>query len=374
MPISKIQANSVADNSLTTDQFASTAVHGQRNLIINSGMQVAQRGTSATAAGASGVYLIDRFQGFAGGGGAYTMEQSTTVPNATFKNSAKLVVTTADSSIASGDYYAFNYNLEGNDIIRTGYGTSDAKSLSLSFQVRSSVTGTYSVTCYNHDGTRGYLNTFTISSADTWTEVNLTWAGDTGGTWNKDNTKGMVIRFDLGGGSSGHGTANQWTTSGTFAANRTSGSVDWIANNGATFYITGIQLEVGEQATPFEHRSFGDELARCQRYFARIDGSVSTVMGIGIAHGLDNDTSIIDIYAPVRPMRASMTVTKSANADINVNTAQIAAAATSVSFSNQSDQSVRLTIDHTAASGSSGGSRLIRFNKAAAYIHFDAEL
>ena len=171
-----------------------------RNLIINGAMQVAQRGTSATAAGASGVYLIDRFEGFASGGGAYTMEQSTTVPNNTFKNSAKLVVTTADSSIASSDYYAFNYNIEGQDIVPTGYGTSDAKSLSLSFQVRSSVTGTYSVTCYNHDGTRGYLNTFTISSADTWTEVNLTWEGDTGGTWNKDNTKGMVIRFDLGGG------------------------------------------------------------------------------------------------------------------------------------------------------------------------------
>jgi len=240
-----------------------------RNLIINGATQVAQRGTSATAAGASGVYRIDRFEGFAGGGGAYTMEQSTTVPNSTFKNSAKLVVTTADSSIAASDYYAFNYNIEGQDIVPTAYGTSNAKSLSLSFHVRSSVTGTYSVTCYNHDGTRGYINTFSISSADTWTEVNLTWPGDTGGTWNKDNTKGMVIRFDLGGGSSGHGTANQWTTSGTFAANRTSGSVDWIANNGATFYITGVQLELGEQATPFEHRSFGDEMRRCQRYYER---------------------------------------------------------------------------------------------------------
>ena len=249
-----------------------------RNLVINGAMQVAQRGTSATAAGSSGVYLIDRFKGFASGGGAYTMEQSTTVPNNTFKNSAKLVVTTADSSIASSDYYSFNYNIEGQDIVPTGYGTSDAKSLSLSFQVRSSVTGTYSVTCYNDNGTRGYINTFSISSADTWTEVNLTWPGDTGGTWNKDNTRGMTIRFDLGGGSSGHGTANQWTTSGTFAANRTSGSVDWIANNGATFYITGVQLEVGEQATPFEHRTFGDELLRCQRYFySHVSGNEETI-------------------------------------------------------------------------------------------------
>jgi len=240
-----------------------------RNILINGAMQVAQRGTSATAADNGGVYLIDRFEGFANGGGAFTMEQSTTVPNNTFLNSAKLVVTTADSSIASADYYSFQQNIEGLNIVQTGYGTSDAKFLSLSFHVRSSITGTYSVACYNGDGSRGYLNTFTISSADTWTEVNLTWEGDTGGTWNKDNTREMIIRFDLGGGSSGHGTANQWTTSGSFAANRTSGSVDWIANNGATFYITGIQLEIGQKATPFEHRSFGDELARCQRYFEK---------------------------------------------------------------------------------------------------------
>ena len=241
-----------------------------KNILINGAMQVAQRGTSATAADNGGVYLIDRFEGFASGGGAFTMEQSTTVPNNTFLNSAKLVVTTADSSIASADYYSFQQNIEGLNIIPTAYGTSDAKFLSLSFHVRSSVTGTYSVACYNGDGSRGYLNTFTISSADTWTEVNLTWEGDTGGTWNKDNTREMIIRFDLGGGSSGHGTANQWTTSGSFAANRTSGSVDWIANNGATFYITGIQLEIGKKATPFEHRSYGDELARCQRYYQHL--------------------------------------------------------------------------------------------------------
>jgi len=227
------------------------------------------------------------------------MEQSTTVPNNTFLNSAKLVVTTADSSIASADYYSFQQNIEGLNIVQTGYGTSDAKFLSLSFHVRSSITGTYSVACYNGDGSRGYLNTFTISSADTWTEVNLTWEGDTGGTWNKDNTREMIIRFDLGGGSSGHGTANQWTTSGSFAANRTSGSVDWIANNGATFYITGIQLEIGQKATPFEHRSFGDELARCQRYFE--------LFGHGVGRAVS--TSDAEILSPFKvDKRAAPTI------------------------------------------------------------------
>jgi hypothetical protein len=243
-----------------------------RNLIINGAMTVSQRGTSAVNSSSSGTYRVDRFKAFSSGGGVFTTEQSSTVPNNEFAYSNKLTVTTADSSIASADFYAFNHDIEGYNIIQTGYGTSDAKTLTLSFWVRSSVTGTYSVTAYNSDGSRGYLNTFSISSVDTWTKISLSWAGDTGGTWNKTNGTGITIRFDLGGGSAGHGTADQWTTSGTFAANRTSGSVDWIATSGATFYITGIQLEVGETATPFEHEDYGTTLAKCQRYYQIIQG------------------------------------------------------------------------------------------------------
>jgi len=260
----------MTSNARELAQIPSTP-SGRKNLVTNGAMNVAQRGTSAVNASSSGTYRIDRFKGFASGGGVFTMEQSSTVPNNTFSNSTKLTVTTADSSIASGDYYAFNTDIEGYDIIRTAYGTSDAQTLTLSFWVRSSVTGTYSVTAYNSDGSRGYLNTFSIGSADTWTKVSLSWAGDTGGTWNKTNGKGIILRWDMGGGSSGHGTANQWTTSGAFAANSTSGSVQWIATNSATFYLTGVQLEVGSVVTEFEHRSFGEELALCQRYYEEYD-------------------------------------------------------------------------------------------------------
>lgn len=257
---------------------------GIRNLIINGAMEVSQRTTSTTAATSGGAYGVDRWEAFASGGGAFTQEQSTTVPDNNFKNSVKLTVTTADSSIAAADYYAFNYNIEGNDIIRTGYGTSDAVSMTLSFRARSSVGGKYSVTVYNHNGSRGYLNTFDLV-ADTWKYVTLSFAGDTGGTWNKDNSKGLVIRFDLGGGSNGNGTANQWTTSGSFAANHTSDSVKWISTNAATFNLTGVQLEVGNTATPFEHRSFGDELARCQRYLEVLEkASGESVIGTGLAY------------------------------------------------------------------------------------------
>ena len=133
-----------------------------RNLIINGSMRVSQRTSSTTAATSGGAYGVDRWEAFASGGGAYTQEQSTTVPNSTFENSAKLTVTTADSSIAAADYYAFNYNIEGNDIISTGMGTSDAVTMTLSFWARSSVGGKYSVTVYNHNGSRGYLNTFDL--------------------------------------------------------------------------------------------------------------------------------------------------------------------------------------------------------------------
>ena len=282
-----------------------------RNLIINGSMQVSQRTTSTTAATSGGAYGLDRWEAFASGGGAYTQEQSTTVPDNTFKNSAKLTVTTADSSIAAADYYAFNYNIEGNDIIRTGYGTSDAVSMTLSFWARSSVGGKYSVTVYNHNGSRGYLNTFDLV-ADTWKHVTISFAGDTGGTWNKDNSKGLVIRFDLGGGSNGNGTANQWTTSGSFAANHTSDSVKWISTNAATFYLTGVQFEVGSVATAFEHRSFGDELARCQRYYYMIaDGNSKSIVS-GAIYATNNFYSVFTF--PV-VMRAAPTLDSSSGSN-----------------------------------------------------------
>jgi len=249
--------------------IGSQSALSNRNLIINGAMQVAQRGTSGINSAAGGGICADRHKGFSNGGGVFSMEQSSTVPNNEFAYSSKLTVTTADSSIASADYYSFQQTIEGYNIIQTGYGTSDAKRLTLSFWVRSSVTGKYSVTCFNNGGTEGYLNTFNISSADTWQKVELSWVGRTSGTWLKTNGAGMIIRFDLGGGSSGHGTADQWTTTSGYGNTRTADSVDWIATNGATFYMTGVQLEVGEQATPFEHRSFGDELKQCERYYEK---------------------------------------------------------------------------------------------------------
>jgi len=278
-----------------------------RNLIINGAMQVAQRGTSGINSAAGGGICTDRHKGFSNGGGVFSMEQSSTVPNNEFAYSSKLTVTTADSSIASADYYSFQQTIEGYNIIQTGYGTSDAKRLTLSFWVRSSVTGKYSVTCFNNGGTEGYLNTFNISSADTWQKVELSWVGRTSGTWLKTNGAGMIIRFDLGGGSSGHGTADQWTTTSGYGNTRTADSVDWIATNGATFYMTGVQLEIGEQATPFEHSSYGDELARCQRYYQIIPSAGSYAFPL-VRHQSGTNLNSGSVYYPVT-MRANATLT-----------------------------------------------------------------
>ena len=363
MPISKIQTNSV-----TTDVLGPG-----KNLIINGAMQVAQRGTS-TSSVTSAAYHLDRFETVLSGLGTWTVSQSTTAPTG-FSNSLKYECTTADASPAGGDYLVVYHKLEGQNLQHLKKGTSSAESVTLSFWVRSNKTGTYQVNLYDLDNTREIGSTYSISTADTWEHKTITYSGDTTGALDNDNAVSLFVEWWLGGGTDySSGTVpNSWGTAVNNERNA-GGTVNLADSTSNNWHITGVQLELGSQATPFEHRSYGDELARCQRYFARIDGSVSTVMGLGTAHGLDNDTSTIDLYAPVRPMRASMTVTKSANADITVNTAQIASAATNVSFSNQSNHSVRLTIDHAAASGSTGGSRLIRFNKAAAYIHFDAEL
>ena len=281
--------------------IGSQSALSNRNLVINGAMQVAQRGTSGINSAAGGGICADRHKGFSNGGGVFSMEQSSTVPNNEFAYSSKLTVTTADSSIASADYYSFQQTIEGYNIIQTGYGTSDAKRLVLSFWVRSSVTGKYSVTCFNNGGTEGYLNTFNISSADTWQKVELSWIGRTSGTWLKTNGAGMIIRFDLGGGSSGHGTADQWTTTSGYGNTRTADSVDWISTNGATFYMTGLQLEIGEQATPFEHRSYGEELAACQRYYQQIGGQTpANVLCVGQCTSSTLAQFFIPFIVPVR--------------------------------------------------------------------------
>jgi hypothetical protein len=246
-----------------------------RNLIINGAMQVAQRSTSAVAANGN-FNTLDRWIAYDGTDGAYTTEQSTTAP-AGFSNSLKAVVTTADTSLGAAQYAYFLQGIERQNLQNLEYGLSTAKNITLSFWVRSSKTGTYCIAMEKHDNTRyHFVKEYTINSADTWEKKEITispTAGSTSfitssaGAMVSDNSLGARIDFWLAAGSdfTTGVTDNSWSSDTNDYA--TSNQVNWMDTIGNDFYLTGVQLEVGEQATPFEHRSYADELVRCQRYY-----------------------------------------------------------------------------------------------------------
>lgn len=228
-----------------------------RSLIINGAMQVAQRGTSLATGNAIN-YLVDRYYGIAQNANVTQSHESSVVPT-NFKNSLKFEVT------ASGNtgYCQCVQRIEGQNMDHLNFGTADAVQFTLSFYVRASITGDYSIAFRNGTDNRSYVTTYNIATANTWERKTVTLTGDTAGTWATDNTHGMSIIWTLGYSSS-TSAVDQWTSTGNFAADS---SVDWYETNGATWYMTGAQLELGSVATPFEHRSFEYELNLCRRYY-----------------------------------------------------------------------------------------------------------
>ena len=270
-----------------------------RNLIINGAMEVAQRGGTTTINASQSYSAVDRFQGIGSSGGVFDITQSTTTPDG-FKNSLKVEVTTADSSIAASEYYVIDQRIEGSNISRLAWGTSAAKDVTLSFWVRSSVTGTHGGAVSNSAANRSYPYTYTINAANTWEHKTITIDGDTSGTWLTSTGVGIRLYWGLGAGATPSGTADAW---GAAEYRTATGAVQLIGTANATWYITGVQLEVGEQATPFEHRSYADELARCQRYFTTWEGGWS-----GVSEGSSyHQTSLVSFPAH---MRSTPTVTR----------------------------------------------------------------
>ena len=259
MPLSKIQdiGNQVIPN-----------LGPNRNVIINGAMNVAQRGTSfASALG----YTLDRYAYYRSGTGVVTVSQDTDTPT-NFKNSLKVAVTTNDSSMASGDYYVLQQKIEGQNIAHFNYGSSDAKTTTLSFFVKSSVTGTYSGSLRNNATDRSFVFQYTVSSANTWEEKSITIVGDTSGTWLTNNSTGIVLAFSLG-----QGTTYASSTVGSWHSGNYHGSTseqDFITNASATFFITGLSLEIGQKATEFEHEPFERTLAKCHRYYYALLGTI----------------------------------------------------------------------------------------------------
>ena len=240
---------------------------GARNLIINGACTISQRGTSSTS---SGYQTVDRFTSTQNNTDelSITYSQSSTAPDG-FTSSLKVNVGTAETALAADEFVRIKQAIEAQNLQHLQYGSSGAKSLTLSFWVRSNVTGKYSVLFYAADGTRSNTQSYTINSADTWEYKTITIDGDTSGTINNDNGDGLSVNWILAAGSDYAGTPHSdwgaYTSTDDFAHSDMVQTFVTTANN--NWHITGVQLEVGETATPFEHRSYGDELARCQRYY-----------------------------------------------------------------------------------------------------------
>jgi|13_taG_2_1085334.scaffolds.fasta_scaffold50379_1 hypothetical protein len=240
-----------------------------RNMIINGAMQVAQRGTSFTGVTSTNAYHIDRFETGSGDSSSqFTVSQATAGLNG-FANSLKFDCTTAQSSLGADSRVFLQQKFEGQNLQRLKKGTSDAEKITVSFYVKSTKTGTYIVELYDNDNNRQISQAYTISSSDTWEQKILTFDGDTTGSFNNDNALSLSLYWHLVAGSrySSGTLSTSWTS--TTDANRAVGQVNLADSTSNNWEITGVQLEVGDTATPFEHRSYGDELARCQRYFYR---------------------------------------------------------------------------------------------------------
>lgn len=264
---------------------------GRKNLIINGDMQIDQRnaGSSVTVPNGTPTFGVDRFR-FAEGTSASscTLQQVTDAPLG-FTNSLKITVGTGGSATAS-QIAQLCHPIEGFNWAPLLYGSSNAKTFTVQFWVKSSIPGIYCFSLFNSSGNRSYVAEYTINVANTWEYKTITVPGDTTGTWLVNNGVGAFINWDFGAGTDFNTTKNTWGT--TSYASRTTNQVNWISNSGATFFITGVQLEIGKIATPFEYLNYGDELAMCQRYCYVIRGDfpAAAASEVAIGEGVWNGT------------------------------------------------------------------------------------
>jgi hypothetical protein len=254
-----------------------TGYYGFKNRIINGAMVIDQRNAGASLTiNTSQPYTLDRWVAFATVTSKYSVQQNAAAvtPPAGFTNYLG-VTSLAATSLGAGDYYFVCQKIEGYNCADLGFGAAGASTVTVSFWVRSSLTGTFGGALNNGDSSRAYPFTYTINAANTWEQKSVTITGDTSGTWDTTNGKSIIVIFGLGVGSTGSGTAGSWSGNAYFSA---TGATSVVGTNGATFYITGVQLEKGSTATSFDYRPYGTELALCQRYFEK-SYNIGTVAG-----------------------------------------------------------------------------------------------
>jgi hypothetical protein len=278
-----------------------------RNRIINGAMTIDQRNAGASKTIIGGEFTLDRWEPEVSQSSKFSVQQQTSVVPAGFTY-AMAITSLSAYSVGSSEVFGFRQIIEGFNTADLGWGTANAQPVTLSFWVRSSLTGTFGGALNNGDNNRSYPFAYTISSANTWEYKTITAPGDTTGTWGTTNGRGIQVRFGLGMGSTFSGTAGVWAAADYRTA---TGATSVVGTNGATFYITGVQLEEGTAASPFENRLYGTELALCQRYCLKYGGTsnnedVNTQVIIGY-----NSTSAYGAIYAIVPMRATPSVSSS---------------------------------------------------------------
>ena len=304
--MSSLATNAITDasggNTATINGYTPTESNmAGRNRIINGDMRIDQRNAGA-AVTTGDAYPVDRFQLRNGSDGTVSGQQISDAPSG-FINSLKWTTTAADASLSAAQYTAVYTAIEGLNITDFAWGTASAATVTLSFWVKSSITGTFSGALANSAYDRSYPFNYTISVASTWEYKTITIAGDTSGTWLTTNGIGIRLYMSLGAGSNFTGTANAWNATGRTAS--TTGTASVIGTLNATWQITGVQLEAGSVATPFEHRQYGQELALCQRYYYQSD--------ILIYVGGNGSNFIDTLQHTIVPMRTTPTIVRTGN-------------------------------------------------------------
>jgi hypothetical protein len=285
--------------------IAQSANQGQfKNRIINGDCRIDQRNAGASVTPTDGQYTLDRWRAGASASSKFSVQQSSVAP-AGF-NFSMLVTSLSAYSLSTNDNFEMFQFIEGFNSSDLGWGTANAQPVTISFWVRSSLTGTFGGAINNSAFNRSYPFSYTINAANTWEQKSITIAGDTGGSWvGATNGLGLALCIGLGAGSGRSGTAGAWASSTFYNA---TGAVNLVGTNGATFYITGVQLEKGSTATSFDYRPYGTELALCQRYYVRFGAYW------GVGHGDTTNIVLVNLNTPV-PMRALPSILNSADSN-----------------------------------------------------------
>jgi hypothetical protein len=352
--------------------LTNSQIGGRRNMVINGGMNIFQRSSSAVTGlgdGNEGYVVHDRISHtVVAGAGRFTVTPASITDLPGFANALQVTCTTADTSIASSELYVLQHKFEGQDLQQLKKGTSDAEKVTVSFYVKGHDSATYTCELFDTDNTRQISQTFSVTTS--WSRVELTFNADTTGALTDDNGESLQLNIFLHAGSDYTGgtfTSNTWASNTN--ANRVSSSSNSIfESTSASFSLTGLQMEVGSQATPFEHRSLGEELQLCKRYFHKTGGSA--YCNIGTVTNFTSGAMLGPYKHPVE-MRSAPSVTKSGDwavlgGDTTVNQTAV---------SSDSNTKVSEIGFNGGSGGTSGRSATLRFNNDAnAYLHWDAEL